>query len=194
MDDTSLSLLDRLKRDQDPESWRRLLDLYTPLIRGWLRRHGLSEPDADDLVQEVLIVVVRRVPDFVREPRPGAFRRWLKTITVHCAHTFWRSRKRRPAATGDSQFLDMLQQLENPESGLSQLWDQEHDRHVFRHLMEQVRPQFTPATWEAFRRFALDDESAEDVATALGMTTNAVFIAKSRVLRSLRELGKGFID
>src|SRR5207248_8062752 len=110
---TSTSLLDRLLQPQDTAAWQRLLDLYTPLIRGWLRRHGLAHDDADDVVQEVLTVVVRRLPDFQHNQRRGAFRAWLRTITVNCLRDFWKGKRLRPAATGDSEFLNVLAQLED---------------------------------------------------------------------------------
>src|SRR5690242_15110223 len=105
---TSASLLDRLRLQPDAESWQRLVDLYTPLIRGWLRRHAALDQDADDVVQEVLAVVVRKLPQFRRGERPGAFRRWLRSITVNCLRDFWRSQRTRPRATGDSDFLRVL--------------------------------------------------------------------------------------
>src|SRR5438552_13871982 len=113
MSETSASLLEQLRLRPDAAAWRRLVDLYTPLIRGWMRRHAPLRPeDADDVVQEVLAVVVRKLRDFRREPRTGAFRRWLRSITVNCLRDFWRSQRARPLATGDSNFLQTLQQLE----------------------------------------------------------------------------------
>src|SRR5437764_15448346 len=114
MDETSVSLLDRLRQEPDDVSWRRLVEFYSPLIRAWLRRNGLVGQDADDQVQEVLLVVVRRLPEFRREPHVGAFRRWLRTITVNCLRNFWRARQARPLATGDSDVLAMLDKLEDP--------------------------------------------------------------------------------
>jgi RNA polymerase sigma-70 factor (ECF subfamily) len=194
MSETSASLLDRLRVAPDGDDWTRLVDLYTPLIRAWLARQGLPRQEADDLTQEVLTVLVRRLPDFERQPRPGAFRRWLRTITVNCLRDHWRASKVRPRATGDSDFRETLEQLEDPDSGLSRQWEQEHDQHVARQLLEQIRPRFEPTTWEAFRRFALLGEPADQVASALGLTPNAVFIAKSRVLARLREEGAGLLD
>src|SRR5438093_321210 len=155
MSETSASLLDRLRHQPDADSWQRLVDLYTPLIRGTLRRHVLPEADRDDLVQEVLAVVVRRLPQFEHNRRPGAFRAWLRAITVNCLRDFWKAKRLRPVATGDSAFLEVLAQLEDPASGLSRLWDREHDLHVTRRLLELLRPQFMPATWRAFQRVAL---------------------------------------
>jgi len=196
MNETSSSLLDRVRGGSDTASWQRLVDLYTPLIRGWLRRQAafLRPDDADDLVQEVLAIVVRKLPDFEREPRAGAFRKWLRTITVNCLRDFWRAPGRRPMTTGNSDVQLMLEQLEDPESSLSQLWDQEHDQHVTRRLLDMIRPRFEETTWKAFQRVTLDAISPDDTAAELGLTVNAVFIAKSRVLALLRQEGKGLID
>lgn len=195
MSETSASLLERLILVRpDAAEWQRFVELYTPLIRNWLRRQALLHQDADDLVQEVLAVVVRRLPDFRKEPRTGAFRRWLRTITVNCLRDFWRSRRKKPPGTGDSDFLQVLDQLEDPASGLSQQWDQDHDRHVLRQLLEWLKPEFKESTWLAFQRVALDGATPEQVATELGLTVNAVCIAKFRVLSRLRQEGKDLID
>src|SRR5438034_6658570 len=192
MDETSASLLDRARHRADSASWQRLVELYTPLIRGWLRRHAdLHAADSDDLVQDVLAVVVRKLPDFERQPRTGAFRRWLRNITVNVLRDFWRAQRLRPRATGDSDFQQVLAQLEDPQSGLSHLWDQEQDKHVTRRLLEMIRPRFEARTWQAFQRVALDGASPDETAAELGLTVNAVFIAKSRVLALLRQEGKG---
>src|SRR5438128_9105 len=118
MAETSTSLLDRLRVAPDERSWQRLVDLYSPLIRGWLRRQGLVGQEADDQVQEVLLILVRKLPEFRREPQVGAFRRWLRSITVNCLRAFWRSRRGKPVATGDSQFLEVLDKLEDHASDL----------------------------------------------------------------------------
>lgn len=194
MSETSASLLDRLRDQPDEASWQRLVDLYTPLIRGWLRRHAGLEADTDDLVQDVLAVVVRRLPEFRRQPRTGAFRRWLRTITVNCLRDHWRARRNRPVATGDSNFQQLLDQMADPASALSAQWDREHDHHVTHRLLELIRPDFEERTWRAFQRVALEGIAAEKVAAELGLTLNAVFIAKSRVLSKLRQEGKGLID
>ena len=194
MSDTSLSLVERLRLRPDAESWRQLVDLYTPLIHRWLRRHAAPAADADDLTQEVMIVVVRELPQFHHNQQRGAFRNWLRTITVNRLRVLWRSRQSRPLATGDSDFLKMLDELEDPNSGLSRLWDQQHDQHVARRLMELVEPQFEPSTWRAFRRVALDGVKAAVVAAELGMSVNAVLLAKSRVLSRLRQEMQGLTD
>jgi RNA polymerase sigma-70 factor (ECF subfamily) len=194
MSETSASLLDRLRLQPDAQDWRRLVDVYDPLIRAWLRRQGLPVQEADDLVQEVLAVLVRRLPDFQRQPRAGAFRRWLRTITVNCLRDFWRAGRARPRASGSSDIQEMLDQLADPDSGLSRQWELDHDRHVTQRLLEMIKDRFEPTTWRAFQRVALDGASPDEVARELGLTVNAVFIAKSRVLSRLRQEGAGLID
>jgi RNA polymerase sigma-70 factor (ECF subfamily) len=191
---TSVSLLERLRTQPDSASWQRLVDLYTPLIQGWLRRHFLPDADVDDLVQEVLSVVVRELPRFEHNHRPGAFRSWLRTITAHRLREFWRSQRHRPVATGGSDFAQMLEQLEDSSSGLSRLWDEEHDRHIAQRLLQLIEVDFAPSTWQAFRRLVLDGASPDTVAAELGLSVNAVFVAKSRVLRRLRQEQRGLLD
>jgi RNA polymerase sigma-70 factor (ECF subfamily) len=146
------------------------------------------------VVQDVLAVVVRRLPQFQHNQRRGAFRCWLRTITVNCLRDFRRARRGKPQASGDADLHEALAQLEDPSSDLSRLWDREHDLHVTRKLLEMIEPEFKPATWQAFRRVALEDVAAETVAAELGITTNAVFIAKSRVLARLRQEAEGLLD
>jgi len=178
--DTSLSLLERLLDPAAEDAWRRFVTIYGSLLRTWLRGAGLQPADCDDLSQRALEVLVRRLPEFEHTRRPGAFRAWLRGITINLLREFWR---RRPAA--DS--VSMLKQLADPRAPLSRLWDEQHDRHVLHGLMELVRPHFTEPTWQAFCRLALDEIPARTVAAELGTSVNAVLIAKSRVLSRLRQ-------
>jgi RNA polymerase sigma-70 factor (ECF subfamily) len=183
---TSASLLEQA-RDRQPAAWQRLLSLYTPVFHAWLTAAGLQPADRDDLSQRSLEILVRRLPDFEHNGRPGAFRAWLRGITVNLLREHWRER---PKAGAES----VLQQLTDPSGGLSRLWDEQHDRHVLRALMEQVRPEFSEARWRAFCRVSLDAVPARAVAEELEMSVNAVLIARSRVLTRLREEARGLVD
>jgi RNA polymerase sigma-70 factor, ECF subfamily len=183
---TSVSLLDRLSaaRPDDPE-WLRLAEIYQPLIRRWIgRAHGIGE-DAPDLTQEVFLVMVRGISSFERQ-RDGSFRAWVRGITVNVLRNYRRRQFRKPAMTLDRRdaFLDGLAA---PNSELAREWDLDHDRHIFQKLQTVVQSAFAPTTWEAFRRFAIEGLPAEQVAAELGLTVNAVTLAKSRILKRLRE-------
>jgi RNA polymerase sigma-70 factor (ECF subfamily) len=190
---TSLSLLDDAQRDTESQSWNRLFQLYTPLLKNWLRRYSLNDQDIEDLTQEVLSVVARELSGFQHNQRTGAFRAWLRTILVHRLRDFQRRQQRRPIGTGDSGFAEQLDQLQDPSSPLSQVWDQEHDRHLAVQLLRLAKAKFAPKTWRAFYMLVFEELGAADVATKLGMSLNAVFIAKSRVLSHLRQEGKALI-
>ena len=82
----------------------------------------------------------------------------------------------------------------SPDSALSRLWDREHDEHVAAALMRRVQGDFAPATWQAFRRHALEGEPAVQVAEALGLSLNSVLLAKSRVLKRLRQELAGLVE
>ncbi len=114
MSETSATLLQRLNDRTDSVAWRRLVDLYTPLIGSWLRRQGVSAEDAEDLSQEVLGIVVREVSRFRHNGRAGAFRTWLRTITANCLRQAWRSRRLGLRATSPPDFDGVLDQLEDP--------------------------------------------------------------------------------
>jgi RNA polymerase sigma-70 factor (ECF subfamily) len=192
--ETPISLLDRLRDCPDDRSWNRLVELYTPFIRDWLCHHHLQPSDVEDLVQEVLGAVVHELPNFQHNQRPGAFRFWLRTIAVHRLRNFWRTRQSQPQTTSDPSWSRQLDHLEDPHSDLSRSWDQEHDRHIAARLMKLIQPEFEPTTWKAFCRVVLEGVRPADAAGELGISVNAVCIAKSRVLNRLRQEGAGLID
>jgi RNA polymerase sigma-70 factor, ECF subfamily len=178
--ETSLSLLEQLREPENAEAWDRVVALYTSLLGAWFHAAGLQAADRDDLTQRVLEVLIRQMPEFEHNGRPGAFRTWLRGVAVNLLREFWR---RRPMPESAS----LLDDLVDPRSGLSQFWDRQHDRHVLHNLLETVQPEFAELTWLAFRRLALDGASAREVAAELNTTVNAVLIAKSRVLARLRQ-------
>jgi RNA polymerase sigma-70 factor (ECF subfamily) len=185
MNTTSVSLLERLKTARpDASDWRGLQGIYLPLILRWINRVPGIAGEADDLAQEVFVVLVRELPRFERQ-REGSFRTWLRQVTVNKLRSYRRKRHRRPVVGLDpaEAFLDGLA---DPRSELAREWDQDHDRHVFQKLLAVVQSEFSATTWEAFRRFAMDGQPAADVATQLNLSINAVLQAKSRVLKRLR--------
>jgi RNA polymerase sigma-70 factor (ECF subfamily) len=191
--ETSVSLLGRLAGAPTDDDWRRLHNLYRPLLRAWMARAGVPASDVEDLVQDVLLVVFREVAGFEWRGN-GAFRSWLRTILANRMRDYFRGQKYQPIATGDSDLLRRLDELQSPESALSKLWNREHDEHVAAALMQRVQGDFAPATWQAFRRYVLEGEPAAHVAVELGLSLNSVLLAKSRVLKRLRQELAGLIE
>jgi RNA polymerase sigma-70 factor (ECF subfamily) len=191
---TSQSLLAKARDCSNQTAWRRLTELYQPLIEKWVRPHVPQRADAEDVVQEVLTTLVRELPRFDHNQRLGAFRAWLRTITAHRLQAYWEKKSALPMASGGQELREALDQLADPASVLSRSWDDEHDRYVTRTLLASIRLEFQPATWRAFERQVSDGQPAAEVARALGMSVNAVLIAKSRVLKRLREKAAGLVD
>ena len=193
MNSTSVSLLDRLKAARpDASDWNRLQGIYLPLISRWLKRVPGLGVEADDLVQEVFVVVIRELPRFERQ-REGSFRAWLRQVTVNKSRTHRKRRHRRPTVGLDPAdgFLDSLA---DPNGDLGREWDVDHDRHVFEKLLSIVHPDFSPSTWEAFRRFALDGLPAAQVAEEMKLSVNAVIQAKGanfeKIARGSRRIAR----
>jgi RNA polymerase sigma-70 factor (ECF subfamily) len=192
--DTPLSLLEQICDAPQETSWERLVALYSPLLRGWLARYEVQDADGEDLIQEVLVVVLRELPTFRHNQQTGAFRSWLRRILVNRLRNLWRRRNQGDVARGGSDLAHSLNELEDPGSRLSRVWDREHDRYLTRKLLESVEGRFTETTRQVFRRLVLDGAGADQVAAEFGLSLNAVFTAKSRVLRELRRLGQGMLD
>lgn len=194
MNETSLSLLDRIRATSDAESWDRLVALYAPLLKRWLRRYEIQDSDADDITQEVMAALLNELPKFQHNQQTGAFRSWLRKILVNRVRLFWRSRKYQPVATGTSSIDEMLNQLQDDTSEVSQIWDREHDEIVLKRLMKAIQPQFKAQTWHAFQRQVIDHQRADAVAHELEMSLSSVYMAKSRVLSALRREAEGLVD
>ncbi len=189
MDTTSVSLLERLRRQPDAQSWQQLVAIYQPWLRGWLQAHFLQSADAEDVVQEVLAVLVREIGHFEHNGRRGAFRTWLRGIVVNRLREF-----RRKSAAVSAEMASQLDQLADEDSRFSQMWDREHDQYVVNQLLAKIAGDFQPITWRAFQAFVLEEKSATQVAAELGISEGAVWTAKSHVLKRLRQEAGQWLD
>jgi len=180
----------------DSLAWQRLTDLYRPLLAGWAHRYATLNRDAEDLTQEILMQVVRYLPRFEHNGRPGAFRAWLRTIAAHATSDFVAARSRQPQGTGDSALSANLSELADPhaENAVTEAWDREHDQFVLNRLLEVVAMEFEPQSMAVFRRLAFECAAAETVASELNLSLGSIYTAKSRVLKRLRELSEDLLD
>lgn len=186
---TPVPLLEELAIAGSEAGWERFVYLYEPFLLARLRRYGLQHSDELDLVQEVFSVVLRRLGEFRHNGKTGAFRAWLREIVVLTTQHFFGQQKRRPTV----ELGQWAVQLADDESPVTAEWDREHDRHVTERLLELVRAEFDEVDYQAFRRTTLDQQPAGEVAAALGVTRNVVYIARSRVLARLRVIGRGLM-
>jgi RNA polymerase sigma-70 factor (ECF subfamily) len=188
---TSISLLERLQSSPEESDWRRLQEIYLPLICKWFGRvPGLGD-DAMDLAQEVFVVVIREIPQFRRQ-REGSFRAWLRLVTVNRLRSCRKKIRRRGIAVDPIDAF--ASRLADANSDLAREWDREHDRHVVDKLLAIVRPDFGAPTWRMFEKFAIDGRPAAEVAAKFDVSVNAVIQAKARILRRLRHEAGAFLE
>jgi RNA polymerase sigma-70 factor (ECF subfamily) len=184
--ETRRTLLVRVRDVQDGEAWAEFVALYAPLIHAYGRRRGLQEADAADLAQTVLCALARRLPGFAYDAAKGSFRGWLLNATRNELWKLLARQARTPSATGGSDFAQTLARQPDPQDD-EQHWNREHEQQLFQWAAEKVRREFRSSTWDAFWRVAVAGESPAQAATALGLTTGAVYIARSRVVARLRQ-------
>jgi RNA polymerase sigma-70 factor (ECF subfamily) len=188
MDTTPASLLERLRQPNAPEAWEHFVKLYTPLLGRWAQRLGLQGQDAADLVQEVFLVLVRKLGDFQYNPQQR-FRGWLWTITLNKHREL--GRRRSLPMTPDS--ADILAEL--PGRDDRDAIDEAEYRHcLVQQGLQLIKDEFQPTTWQAFWQCAVAERRAAEVANELGLSENAVYLAKGRVLRRLRRELEGLLD
>ena len=185
---TSTSLLGRV-RAGEADAWEKLVDIYGPLVYGWCRQSGLQGEDAADVVQEVFAAVASRIDRFRRD-RPGdSWRGWLWTITRNKVLDHFRARAKQPQAPGGTEAQMLLAQLpaQAPElprasgPGSAVKMGEEY------RALEMVRAGVEERTWRAFWRVVIDEQPVADVAAELGMSVRAVYEAKYRVRRRIRQ-------
>ncbi len=184
---TRASLLLRLRDPQDEEAWRQFVDLYAPLVYGYARKQGLQDADAADLTQQVLGAVVGAVGRLDYDPKRGAFRNWLFTIARHKLANWNAACGNKMRGSGDTrtqQFLERCPDRDDAEA----VWEIEWQRSLFAWACEEVRRQVAEKTWQAFWLTAMEDQPGKQVASKLGLSVGAVYLARKRVLARLREL------
>ena len=182
---TSLSLLQRI-RTGDNSGWSHVVDLYSPLIYHWCQRWGVEHSDADDVAQEVFHAAALGIGTFRREREGDTFRGWLRGITRHKVTAYWRSRSNNPASPGGSEVWQRLQEIPERDAPEDEAEAAQFSA-LYHRAVRLLQSEFEQRTWLAFWRTTVDEQPAVAVATELGMSANAVRMAKSRVLHRLRE-------
>ncbi|MCO6456160.1 MAG: sigma-70 family RNA polymerase sigma factor [Pirellulaceae bacterium] len=182
---TSLTLLQSASSGSEL-AWERLNAIYRPFVYGWFRYRCLAHEAAEDLTQEVMLVVARELPRFEHLGRAGSFRGWLRQIASFEELAYRRKMSRRRDAVGGTDFHDWLQELADGGASLELRWNQQHDRHVLTRLLAEVSADFDDRTMRVFQRLAVDGAEPSEVAGELEMSIGAVYAAKSRVVRRLR--------
>jgi RNA polymerase sigma-70 factor (ECF subfamily) len=182
---TNPTLLARLRRDPSNDAaWDEFVDHYGRHIYRWCRQWGLQDADAEDVAQDILLKLARKLRDFAYDPK-GSFRGWLKTVAHHAWRDFVDS-KPRARAIADDRIWELLQSVEAREDLILKL-EEAFDFELLEAAKVQVRLRVAPQTWEAFRLVAIEGLSATEAADNVHMQVAMVYVAKSKVQKMLRE-------
>lgn len=185
---TSTALLKDLRRDDDSGAWHQFVARYEPMLIAFARRSGLREEDARDAAQETMMVFVQAFRAGKYRPELGRVRSWLQGIAFNkIREARRRLAKREVQITNSGSSTDFLNRVED-DTSLKDIFDQEWEQAVYQQCLVEVRRQVGEGTYEAFRLYALEDWDPQKVADHLGISRNAVYVSKNRVLARLRNL------
>src|SRR5262245_5192182 len=183
---TRVTLLARLRQDPtDQAAWDAFVERYGRHIYRWCRHWKLQGADAEDVTQDILAKLARKLRDFDYDPS-RSFRGWLKTLAHHSWRDFVDGPRRARAAAGESQTWELLQSLEARED-LTMKLQEAFDHELLEAAKVRVRLRVAPHTWEAFRLVALEGLPVAEVAAAVHMQVAMVYVAKSKVQKMLQE-------
>jgi len=184
MNETSATLLERLRRPSDHDAWVMFVQLYTPLLYKWASQLGLQSAEAADLVQDVFVKLLRTLPEFEYD-RQRSFRAWLSTLVRN--HFRDAQRKLVPLTPGTG--FDLA-----ADDPIVEIAEVEYRTYLTERSLQLVQREFSPPTWKAFWGVVVDGRPVAVVGKEQGLSTNAVYLARGRVLRRLREALRGLLD
>ena len=187
MPTTRVTLLGRLRQDPtDQAAWDVFVERYGRHIYRWCRQWHLQDADAEDVTQDILVKLARKLRDFAYDPS-RSFRGWLKTLAHHAWRDFVDSpRRAQVAAAGDNQVWERMQTLQAREDLIQKL-QEAFDHELLEAAKVRVRLRVAPHTWEAFRLVALEALPAAEVAATVRMQVAMVYVARSKVQKMLQE-------
>lgn len=189
--ETRNSLLLRLTDRRDVEAWEEFVSIYEPVVYRLARARGLQEADAKDVVQEVLLAISKAIEYWQPDPEKGRFRDWLYRIARNLIVNHLTRRATRASSPGGTDIWQLFNSQQDPlvePCPLTQSYELEYRRELFRYAADQVKQRVRPKTWQAFQLLSIDQVPLAQVAAQLQMSEGAVLVAKCRVLSRLREI------
>jgi RNA polymerase sigma factor (sigma-70 family) len=182
---TRVSLLSRLKNPEDKDSWGVFFDRYAPLIYGVAIKSGLTVSEAQEALQETMIAVSKKMPDFKYDPAIGSFKGWLMTMTHWRIKDQLRKRLRDAAAihsSGPATGTTMIERVPDPQSSdLEKVWDEEWQKHIMEQALAKVKHKVKPKHYQIFDLCAIKNWPLQKVAQSLGVNIGQVYLARHRV-------------
>jgi RNA polymerase sigma-70 factor (ECF subfamily) len=177
--------LSRLKNWDDRESWNAFFDTYWKLIYYTAQKAGLTEAECQDVVQETVIYVCRKMPQFKYDSKTGSFKAWLLNLTQWRIRDQIRKRlprEERKITTEDGE-TDLLDSIPDPQT----TWDVEWEKNLFDAATERVKRKIDPKLFQIFDLYVLQNWRPEKVRKLLNISSTQVYVAKHRVLSLLKK-------
>jgi RNA polymerase sigma-70 factor (ECF subfamily) len=184
---TRLSLLEGLRNGSDPTAWNDFFHRYWPFLFSVARQRGCTEHTAEEIVQDVMLAIFEKKAVFRHDPSRGRFRDWLGGVVQNKVRQRRRDPAERARAQGGSENDLPGQATSNDAPDV--LWEAAFEQALIAFLLDKVRVEVHPRTYQAFEAFTLGGCSGAEAARLTGLTPNAVYQARKNVLRRLRELG-----
>lgn len=178
MQTTSFSLLSRLRRPDDADAWDRFVRLYSTGLYSWVRGMGFQHDDALDVVQDIFVTLVQKLPEF-RHHGGRSFRGWLWAITRNKCREW--ARRRQLVVVPAASLDELAGKADEP------FWEDEFRRHLIGRIASVIEADYPPKVWRAFWEHVVESKPASLVAASLGINLWAVYTAKARIVSRLRE-------
>ena len=193
---TRRSLLSRLKNVEDNESWLTFFNTYWRLLYNLARKSGLSDHQAQDVVQETVIAVARKMPEFRYDPAKGSFKQWLLLICRRRLHDHFRrayslTHSLEQEAAHHTELTESVpDSASRPDAQMDEIWEQEWRENVYRTALWRVRQRVNPKHYQVFDCCVLQNQQPAEVSRMLGMSVAQVYLAKHRVSAALKQAVK----
>lgn len=189
---TRHSLLDRLRDWEDQASWREFFNTYWKFIYSVAIRSGLSDQEAEDVVQETVLSVAKKMPEFVYDPAVCSFKGWLMHVTrlriIDQLRRRQPSSPQSPGSAGDSRQTPAVERIPDPASGveLDATWDGEWERNLVDAAMERVKLRVKPEHYQIFYLSAVKGLKTGEVARMLQVNIGQVYLIRHRLAKEVK--------
>jgi RNA polymerase sigma-70 factor, ECF subfamily len=181
------SLLGKV-REINTDAWDEMVKKFFPLVYSWCRRDGLSESDSADVCQDVFKSVLKSIGGFQKKEPTHSFRGWLRRITQRRIIDFRSTNSPVLPASGGNEIHDLIKNRANVEFDSANSNNSLSRFTRLQSVLSIVAKEFEPLSWQAFVLSVIDEIPGSEVAETLGLTRNSVYLAKSRILKRIREL------
>ena len=181
------SAVHNLQQDvQDDAAWVKLVGRYQGRITAWCLKQGMQLADAENVSQEVLYRLTRKIHMY--DPKKGPFPTWLRRVTIHVCSTYRRKQSKAPSGSGDTSQMMRLQEVQDDTTGFWEGIDEAGDRELLQRALVLAQAKVTKEAWTIFRMAALEKIAGPVIADQLGISAQSVYSTRHRVLGVVKEM------